>query len=70
MKAAQGDASRFLQLYKEYKDAREITRKRLYLDAMADVLGRAKIVVADGKSGGVLPMLPLKSFNSPSSGKE
>jgi membrane protease subunit HflK len=67
IKEAQGDAARFTKLYDEYKLAKEITRKRLYLNAMAEVLGKTSIVVSDSKSGGVFPMLPLKSFTT---GKE
>ncbi len=65
---AQGDASRFLALLKEYERARNVTRKRLYLDAMRDILGQAKIVLTEENGGAsVLPLLPLERF---SSGKE
>ncbi len=63
--AAEGDAARFTALLEEYEQAKEITRRRLYLDAMGEVLSKAKIVLGDGKGGpGVLPVLPLDAFTS------
>ncbi|GAB4254702.1 MULTISPECIES: protease modulator HflK [Deferrisoma] len=62
---AQGDAARFLALLKEYRRARDVTRKRLYLDAMRDILSNAKVVLAEPqKGGGVVPLLPLGSWNT------
>jgi len=49
---AKGDASRFLALLKEYHQAPQVTRKRLYLDAMQDVLGNTGKVLVDRKGGG------------------
>lgn len=57
---AQGDASRFMSLYAEYKKAPEVTRRRMYLEAMKDVLpnmGGKFIVDSDQKS--LLPLLNL-----------
>ncbi len=63
IKTAQGDSVRFLALLKEYDRAKEVTRRRLYLDAMKEILARAKIVLTEGKGGaGVLPLLPLEGF--------
>jgi membrane protease subunit HflK len=63
VKTAQGDSARFLALLEEYELAKEVTRKRLYLDAMGEILSRAKIVLTEGKGGsGVLPVLPLEAF--------
>ncbi len=59
IKSAQGDAARFLKLYAEYKGARDITRKRLYLETMADVMSNARIVLSDGKKSGILPLLSI-----------
>ncbi len=57
---AEGDASRFLQVYEQYKSAKDITRKRLYIETMEKVLPKAKKIVVDPKIGGkVLPLLPL-----------
>jgi membrane protease subunit HflK len=57
---AQGDASRFLALYEEYSKARDVTRRRLYLEALRDIvpkLGDKFIVDQDQKN--LLPLLNL-----------
>lgn len=57
---AKGDASRFLSLWTEYVNAREVTRRRLYLEAMQDVLPKlGKTYVIDPEQGGILPHLNL-----------
>ena len=60
VKRAQGDATRFLALYQEFSKAKEITRARLYLEAMEKMLGRmgAKYVIDEDQKG-VLPLLRL-----------
>jgi len=60
VKRAQGDASRFLSVLKEYLKAKDITRKRLYLETMEVILSRAKKFVLDPENQGVLPLLPLQ----------
>ena len=59
--SAEGEAARFVSVYEEYVKAPEITRKRLYLEAMETVLGGMDKVILDGVTGegGVLPYLPL-----------
>jgi membrane protease subunit HflK len=60
IKTAEGDASRFLQQYAEYKKAPNITRKRLYLETMEEILPTVKKFIMNNKKGnGVLPILPL-----------
>tara|TARA_B110000116_G_scaffold43148_1_gene35621 strand:+ start:1388 stop:2425 length:1038 start_codon:yes stop_codon:yes gene_type:complete len=60
IKTAEGDANRFLQQYAEYKKAPNITRKRLYLETMEEILPTVKKFIMDNKKGnGVLPILPL-----------
>ncbi|MEC9433492.1 MAG: FtsH protease activity modulator HflK [Pseudomonadota bacterium] len=63
---AQGDAARFLAILAEYRNAEDVTRKRLYLETMEKVLGDVdKIVIEEGAGGsgaggsGVVPYLPL-----------
>ena len=59
---AQGAAARFLSLDAAYKQSREITARRLYLDTMEDVLKSAGKVLVDpsGKAGGsIVPFLSL-----------
>jgi membrane protease subunit HflK len=58
---AEGDASRFNALYEEYRKAPVVTRKRIYLETLAQVLPRIeKKVVLDDKAKGFLPLLQLE----------
>jgi modulator of FtsH protease HflK len=60
IKTAEGDAKRFIQQYTEYKKAPDITRKRIYLETMEEILPDVKKFVMNNKKGnGVLPILPL-----------
>ena len=62
---AEGEASRFLAVLEEYRLAPEVTRKRLYLETMEQVLGRVdKIILDENSSGGqgVVPYLPLNEL--------
>jgi membrane protease subunit HflK len=59
---ATGDASRFTQLVAEYRKAPEVTRKRLYLETMQQVLAQNRKVIA-GRDNNVL-YLPIE--NAPS----
>ncbi|ODT26822.1 MAG: HflK protein [Kaistia sp. SCN 65-12] len=58
---AEGEAARFLSIYAEYAKAPEVTRKRLFLETMEQVLGGSeKVLVDQNASGsGVVPYLPL-----------
>jgi modulator of FtsH protease HflK len=57
---AQGDAQRFLQILGEYRKAQEITRKRLLLETLEEVLPQMeKIIIEDGAGANLLPILPL-----------
>ena len=58
---AEGEAARFLSIYAEYAKAPEVTRKRLFLETMEQVLGGSeKVLVDQSASGsGVVPYLPL-----------
>ncbi|MBI4774751.1 MAG: FtsH protease activity modulator HflK [Deltaproteobacteria bacterium] len=57
---ARGDASRFTQVLSEYEKAKEVTEKRLYLEAMEEVLKNStKIIVGSEIGRQVLPLLPL-----------
>lgn len=60
VKDAQGEADRFNSVYDSYKSAADVTRQRLYIEAMQEVIGRANKVVIDNEGGsGVVPYLPL-----------
>jgi modulator of FtsH protease HflK len=56
---AEGEASRFSQLLTEYKRAPDVTRKRLYLETMEEVLQSSSKVLIDVKDGNSLMYLPL-----------
>ncbi|MEE2861352.1 MAG: FtsH protease activity modulator HflK [Pseudomonadota bacterium] len=59
---AAGEAARFNSIYEEYVNAPEVTRRRMYLETMEQVLGDVnKIIIDDGVSGGsgIVPYLPL-----------
>ncbi|WP_413868797.1 FtsH protease activity modulator HflK [Albidovulum sp.] len=60
---AEGEASRFSSVLAEYQKAPEVTRKRLYLETLEEVLGQVDKVILDDKGGqGVVPYLPLNEI--------
>lgn len=56
---AEGEANRFLQLLGEYEQAPEVTRERLYLETLEEVLGRSRKVYLDAEGSGNLIYLPI-----------
>jgi membrane protease subunit HflK len=58
---AQGEAQRFLSVYNEYKLAKDVTSRRLYLETMERILSETqKVIIDKGQGGqGVVPYLPL-----------
>lgn len=56
---AEGDASRFKQILVEYEKAPAVTRDRMYLDAMSQVMSNVSKVMVDQKNGNSLLYLPL-----------
>jgi len=61
VKRAQGDADKFLAILKEYEKAKDVTRKRLYLETMEQILPEIRKFVIDPKAGGnLLQFLPLE----------
>ena len=61
---AEGEASRFTSVLAEYRKAPEVTRKRLYLETLEQVLGQVDKFIIDDKQGGqgVVPYLPLNEL--------
>ena len=58
---AEGDAKRFLLRRKEYALAKDVTRKRLYLEYMNEILTRPKKkYIIDPREKGILPLLKLE----------
>jgi modulator of FtsH protease HflK len=72
---ATGQTSRFLQIYDQYKKAPDVTRQRMYLETMENILGSTdKTIIDTGpqQAGpGVVPYLPLGNLpaaNTPPQG--
>ncbi len=66
IREAEGQTQRFLALMKEYNDAKDVTRKRLYLETMQNILsqeGTERIVMPNDVAGNILPHLPLGPLN-------
>ena len=56
---SEGDAARFTNLLSAYVKAPEVTRERLYLDTMEDVLGASSKILVDVEGGNNMIYLPL-----------
>jgi membrane protease subunit HflK len=61
---AAGDAERFNLIYEQYRLAPEVTRRRMFLETMEQVLRRSnKVILDQGEGGsGVVPYLPLNEL--------
>ena len=62
---AQGDAERFDSVYAAYSSAQDVTRQRIYLETLEEVLRNANKVIIDKDAGGgqgVVPYLPLNEL--------
>ena len=66
---ADGESKRFLAVLEEYNKAREVTAKRLYLEALEEILSNPnveKLIMPEGSGAGpVLPLLPLTNQGVP-----
>ncbi len=71
MHEAEGEAKRFLSVYEAYKGGKQVTRTRLYLERMQQVLKDSeKVIIDKGQGGaGVIPYLPLPEIKKRSRGK-
>jgi len=57
---AKGDSSRFMSLYNEYSKAKDVTRRRLYLEAMRDLFPKmGNKVIVDSNQKNIVPLLNL-----------
>lgn len=60
---AEGEANRFLALLKEYQRGKVVTKKRLYLETLEEILpGMEKIIIDTQIAKNVLPYLPLEQL--------
>ena len=68
---ARGETSRFSDVLAEYRSAKEVTKKRLYLETYQEVIPKAKdVYVIDSKQKTILPMLDLDKMGSRSGGEQ
>lgn len=65
---AQGEAARFEKLLSEYQRAPEVTRERLYLDTVQQVMTNSSKVLIDVEGGNNMMYLPLDKLSSQRSG--
>jgi len=65
---AEGDASRFEQVLVEYSKAPGVTRNRMYLDTVQQILSSASKILIDQQSGNNLLYLPLDKLIQMESG--
>ena len=59
---AQGDAQRFRSVFNEYQKAPQVTRDRMYLDAMQQIYTNVTKVLVDSRQGATLLNLPLEKI--------
>ena len=69
IRKAEGDAGKFLSVLNEYKKAKDITEKRLYLETMEKILPGIEKYVIDEESGSLLNILPLDKMKSSLGGR-
>ena len=65
IKQAEGVAQNFIDVYNSYKETKYVTRQRIYLETLTEVLeGPNKIILdSTGEGQGVVPYLPLNELN-------
>jgi membrane protease subunit HflK len=64
---SEGEAARFISVYEEYVKAKDVTRKRIYLERMENILKEVDKVILDsgvGGDAGVVPYLPLNQLRT------
>jgi len=61
-----GESQRFLKVYEQYAKAKDVTRERMYLETMENVLSHSNKVILEGGQGGnsVVPYLPLPALET------
>lgn len=60
---AQGETARFLKIFSSYKFSPQITKKRLYLEKMKEILGKSEIYVFDDNIKSVTPLMGLRGLD-------
>lgn len=64
---AKGQVVKFQEMYEQYKNYKDITKKRMYLEAMEEILPGITVYI-ENKSGDIQKILPLKPFDSTNKG--
>ncbi|MEK7717088.1 MAG: FtsH protease activity modulator HflK, partial [Pseudomonadota bacterium] len=59
IREAEGEANRFISVYTAYAQDKDLTRKRIYLERMQQVLKDSEKIIIDKGNTGVVPYLPL-----------
>ena len=60
VRQAEGEADRFIAVYEEYVKAKDVTKRRLYLETMEEILpGTNKIILDERVGQQIVPYLPL-----------
>ena len=62
VKEAEGEAQRFIEVYQAYKVNPEVTRRRMYLETIQQVLTKTDNVIMEGGGQGAVPYLPLNEL--------
>jgi membrane protease subunit HflK len=66
---AEGEAQRFLQVFEAYKENPEVTKRRMYLETMQNLLsGVDKVIMDRSIQSSVVPYLPLNELRRGSAG--
>lgn len=61
---ATGDADRFNSVLRAYQSGRDVTKERMYIETMEEILRNAQKIILDEQSGsGVVPYLPLNELS-------
>ncbi|HEX4533702.1 MAG TPA: protease modulator HflK, partial [Rhizomicrobium sp.] len=61
---ADGQARRFVSVLDEYRKAPDVTRRRIYIETMSQVLGGINKTIIDSDAKGVVPYLPLPALKA------
>ena len=61
---AKGEAEQFMEIYTQYSKAKDVTKKRMYLDMMEQVLsGMNKVIISPNLNKSMVPYLPLNNLS-------
>lgn len=66
--SATGESKRFESIYEQYRNAKDVTRKRMYLETMEQVLDGIDKILIDKNTSNVVPFLPLNDTSKKTNG--